>query len=118
MKEKLVALMEQYKSQGLVKGNELLLPPESTFQLVAELERLNVIITGVYGWYYVKPDNPKWIAEDTTVFLYVGDDIDDTDDPVHESAARIKDYIAHHLHENTAFLSLLLDIPNEWGIVY
>ena len=117
MKEKLIALMEKYKSQGLVKGSHLLLPPKNALKLVAELERLNVVVLGVDGWYYVRPDDPKWLAEDRTLDMYIGDDVLHGDSPVHEGAAKVKDFIENHLHETTPFVDLTLDIPVEWDIL-
>ena len=117
MKEKLIALMEQYKSQGLVKGSHLLLPPDNALKLVDELEGLGVVILGVSGWYYVRPNDPKWLAEDRTLDMYIGDDVFHGDNPVHEGAAKVKNFIENHLHETTPFVILTLDVPVEWDIL-
>jgi hypothetical protein len=115
VKASLKKLESKYSQLGLVKGSELLLPPDIATNYVDDVASIGVVNMGLSGWYYIKPNDPAWIAEDWGVVdFYVGDDTMASENAAEESAAKIKQYIKTSLRDNTAFLSFTLDIPMEW----
>lgn len=55
-------LVEQYRSRGIVKGHELLLPPDFALQMLEELTENSIVVVDCSIWTYI--DREKgWIIE-------------------------------------------------------
>ncbi len=106
--------LQAYRNLGLVKGGELLLPPEVMLRLADDLEAMGIAITGVTGWHYVDPVERTAVVEDLTADFTVSEAVLMGDDPIRQSVAMVKDYIMNSLPEQTAFVSFTLDIPLSW----
>jgi hypothetical protein len=115
-RDSLTQIMGQYRHLGVVKGGELLLRPDDALRLAEELGRIGIAIMGCDGWYYVKPDDDRWIAQDLAVDYYVGDDILQCDEPVRRSVEAVKQFIKTEVTERTAFISFTLDVPASWDL--
>ena len=99
MIEVLEKLIDKYHPLGIVKAEELLLPPKDAVNLVNELEQKGILILGVDIWYFI--DNK--IAEDPSSL-----DLSQIKD-VKTSARLVKEFITNHLPERTAFVSFVLE---------
>lgn len=106
--------LQAYRAVGFVKGGELLLPPDDMLRLADELEALGIAITGVTGWYYVKPDDKTAVVEDLGADFSVSEAELRGKNAVQRSVAMVKEYIVSKLPERTAFVSFTLDIPLSW----
>ncbi len=114
MSEGIQRIIAKYRAEGIVKGSEFLLPPETAVCLVDDLEAIGVVILGVDGWRYVDKEK-GWIVQDLEVELSVDDMILQGDQPARRSAALARDFIANRLPKKVDFVSLILDIPVSWG---
>jgi len=106
-------LMTKYQQKGIIKGGELLLPLEISWRFLVELSKLEVLVLGIDGWYYVNPAEKK-IVQDISVGYYVGDDALNLSDRAAESVRRVKDFLSTLNADKTPLVSFILDIPDDW----
>ncbi len=111
--DRLTELMTKYKSIGLVKGGELLLPQSAALDFITALESLGIVILGCDGWRYADPNNPTWIVQDLTVDYSVSDRILNGNNPAKESADAVKQFLLA-IPTEVDFVSI--DIKPEIGI--
>src|SRR5260221_5231721 len=64
--ENLRQLLATYKSSGIVKGSELLLPPKDAIRLLDDLVKIDIAVMGTDGWHYVNREK-GWIVQDLAV---------------------------------------------------
>jgi hypothetical protein len=107
--EQLAQILARYRSIGITRGNELLLPPADALRLIGEAETSGIPVAIVSGWHYVDRDK-GWIGEELETQLAIPDDILDRPDAVARSASLARDFIKHHLRPYTEFVTLFFDL--------
>ena len=108
----LLELVNKYRPRGVALMDELLLSAEDALRLCDELEALNVPISGVNLWYYAQARDQQILAQDHQE-LSMSDAVLQGENPVSESVAMAKHFIAFLRPPRTAFVSLAVDEP-EW----
>jgi hypothetical protein len=106
----LLQIVEKYRPSGILKGVELLLPPEVAISLIDELSQFGVMIWGCDLWRFLDPKkDPKRIV----ALVGAGILVDDPKLPEIATAARnakaVKEFIQHRLPEDAELISLIFD---------
>ena len=108
--------MQRYKPCGIEHGVEFLLPPSTALHFAHDLQKINVGIMGVDGWFYVNQDK-GWIVQDLDVDLSIDEDTLQEDNAVEKSVAIASRFIRKQLPKRTEFVSFTLDTPDWWELL-
>lgn len=109
MKEaRLLDLARKFQGKGIVKGGELVLTIKDAFDFAEALEKIDIAIMGVDGWYYPGEDR-KYLAQDLTIDYTVDQEV------LHQktNAAKTSVSLVKHYLETlapTSLVSFTLDI--------
>ena len=114
-KLKLLQIMSEYRSLGVVKGGELCLPPDDALRLSYELQHLGVAIMGLDGWYYLDQDQEA-VVQELAVDMSVEHKILLSDNAALQTAQLVRKLIKGSLPERIALVSFTLDVPLEWKL--
>lgn len=99
-------VLQKYSFLGLVKGTELLLPPDLIIPFLDELSNENVLINGCDLWKFINSSkNPYEIVQLLDGFLIP----DNFGDSVEGSAKLVKNYLVNNLPKDVDFVSLIFD---------
>src|SRR5574340_1603100 len=99
-------VLQKYSFLGLVKGTELLLPPDLIIPFLDELSNENALINGCDLWKFINSSkNPYEIVQLLDGFLIP----DNFGDSVEGSAKLVKNYLENNLPKDVDFVSLIFD---------
>jgi len=97
-------IAKRYMKDGILKGKELLLPPDKIIGLVDDLLDQGISIVGCDLWRYV--DREKgWIVQ----LVGAGLAIEDTKKSPGELASLVKNYLTNELPGDAELVSLLFE---------
>lgn len=100
--------MQKYKPCGIEHGVEFLLPPNTALHFAHDLQKINVTIMGVDGWFYVDQDK-GWIVQDLDVDLSIDEETLQEHNAVEKSVVIASRFIRKQLPKRTEFVSFTLD---------
>jgi hypothetical protein len=113
-RDDLTEIMNKYRQLGIVKGKELLLPPDQALRLADDLEGVGVAIMSLDGWYYVDRDR-GWIVQDLKTDLSLDSDVYSGMQGVHRSVLAVKTFL-NQLSRQVDFVSFTLNVPISWDL--
>lgn len=105
----LIQVFKKYVPLGIIKGNDLLLPPKLAISFVEELSQIGILITGYDVWKYVNREHhPSWIVNLLGAGKYLGDEELNADSiDAGKSGEIFKKAILEHLPPDAEFVSLI-----------
>lgn len=106
-------IVSEYITLGIIKGGELLLPPDQSINFLKDLEKIKIRVVGCDCWRY---HNPK--QQDNNILQIVGGGIG-VEPPfemtVSENARIIEKFIQCDLPKDAEFVSLIVEDPENLG---
>lgn len=109
MTEDLQNIANKYRSLGIIKGAEFLLPPEIMVEFIGELAKAGVLIYGCDLWRYVDPTKD---LERIVELLGAGIDVSKGHEKmpsVERSAETVRDFIKYQLPDDAELVSLVTE---------